>query len=526
MPFSCARLRKLLHSLVTLIKSRRASSSILLLPQDVPVRTKHLLHCCLLFAIVLLFQTELAWSGADSQEPDIDPVQSYGRLLTLLLYLIRLLALLSLPQVCFNFLGLTLFNAFQEKVALKSPASIAPFICVRTVTRGDFPELVCRNVQRNLVTCMSVGLENFILEVVTDKAITSLPVHHRIRQVIVPPDYQTRSGARFKARALQYCLEDDNNLLGDKDWIVHLDEETILTADVVRGIVNFVSRGKHEFGQGLVTYANEEIVNWLTTLADSFRVSDDMGKIRMQMRVFHRPLFGMKGSFVVSRFTAERDVSFDNGLDGSVAEDCFFSMMAYDKGYTFDFIEGAMWEKSPFTIRDFVQQRKRWLQGILLVVHSPRVPLSIKVFLGLSLYSWITVPLSTSNILLIRLFPLPTSSYVLFNSLFAFVAAVNIYMYIFGVLKSFSPHRMGLPRFILCVAGALLTIPFNVVIENIAVIWGVLGEKHKFYVVDKKISSSSSTGGSADTVGGGDCLSPSGSSLVNDKRLVDVADIV
>ena len=32
--------------------------------------------------------------------------------------------------------------------------------------------------------------------------------------------------------------------------------------------------GKHEFGQGLITYANEEIVNWVTTLADSFRVAE------------------------------------------------------------------------------------------------------------------------------------------------------------------------------------------------------------------------------------------------------------
>lgn len=53
--------------------------------------------------------------------------------------------------------------------------------------------------------------------------------------------------------------------------------------------------------QGLITYANENIQNWFTTLADSFRVSDDMGKLRFQFKVFHKPLFGWKGSYVVTQ---------------------------------------------------------------------------------------------------------------------------------------------------------------------------------------------------------------------------------
>ena len=67
----------------------------------------------------------------------------------------------------------------------------------------------------------------------------------------------------------------------------------------------------------------------------------------------------------------------------------------------------------------------------------------------------------------------------------AFIGAVNIYMYIFGVVKSFSLSRFGIARFILCICGALLTIPFNLIIENVAVIWGLFGKKYKFYVVNK-----------------------------------------
>lgn len=58
-------------------------------------------------------------------------------------------------------------------------------------------------------------------------------------------------------------------------------------------------------------------------------------------------------------------------------------------------------------------------------------------------------------------------------------------MFVFGVIKSFTVYRFGLARFLLCVIGAVLVIPFNLVIENIAVIWGIFGKKHKFYIVNK-----------------------------------------
>jgi len=452
---------------------------------DLSSRAKHLLHVLLCLSIISVFVVQLTWTNYDDGV-QIDPVAAYGAFGVGILYLLRLLTLLSLPQALCNFLGLTLYNAFPDKVVLRSSPLLSPFICIRTVTRGDFPDLVRNNVNRNMNTCLEVGMDNFIIEVVTDKPI-NLPKHPRIREVVVSETYTTKTGARFKARALQYCLEDENNILGKDDWIVHLDEETLLTENVVRGILNFVYKGKHEFGQGLITYANEEIVNWWTTLADTFRVADDMGKLRFQFWVFHRPLFSWKGSFVVSKYSAEKDVSYDHGLDGSVAEDCYFSMIAYNKGYTFDFIEGEMWEKSPFTIRDFLQQRKRWLQGMFLVVHSPLIPLANKIFLALSLYAWMTIPLTTSNMVFAYLLPLPTDSYTLLNLLVAFAGGVTFYNYIFGALKSFSMKRLGIRRFVLCVIGSLFTIPFNIVIENIAVIWGLIGHKHRFYVVQKQI---------------------------------------
>lgn len=85
-------------------------------------------------------------------------------------------------QALFNLLGLICFNAFPERSKLKGSPLLAPFLCLRVVTRGDYPDLVRQNVNRNLTTCLRVGLEKFMIEVVTDKTI-DLPENQRIRQV-------------------------------------------------------------------------------------------------------------------------------------------------------------------------------------------------------------------------------------------------------------------------------------------------------------------------------------------------------
>ena len=59
--------------------------------------------------------------------------------------------------------------------------------------------------------------------------------------ISVPDSYTSTNGTLNKARALQYCLEDGVNTLTDSDWIVHLDEETRLTTDSIKGVLNFVT---------------------------------------------------------------------------------------------------------------------------------------------------------------------------------------------------------------------------------------------------------------------------------------------
>lgn len=182
---------------------------------NLSANSKHLIHCCLFLLVIIIF--EFLSGGltifTDTDNPAPDPYEAYGWAMASFLYLLRFLALLALPQCICNCLGLVIYNAFPDKVQLKGSPLLAPFISIRTVTRGDFPDLVKDNVNRNMNTCLAVGLENFIIEVVTDKPI-GFAKHPRIRELVVPSEYKTKTGALFKVVVivLLICVDCANSI--------------------------------------------------------------------------------------------------------------------------------------------------------------------------------------------------------------------------------------------------------------------------------------------------------------------------
>ena len=444
----------------------------------------HIMTVGLLLFSILLFM--FLTGGIGFQRPvRFDPFVQYGTWGAIVLYVLRLLTLVPIPQAIFNFLGLVCFNTHPPKPKLKTTTLFGPFICFRIVTKGTFPELVRKNAQRNIDICSRIGLDNYIIEVVTDMAV-NLQNSPRLREIIVPMQYQSNNGTLYKARALNYCLEPGIDMLADNDWIVHLDEETLVTEASVIGILNFINEAKYNFGQGVITYANEEIVSWITTVADLVRVGMDYGMIRFTLKCLHRPVFSWKGSFIVSNAGIERQITYDFGLEGSIAEDCFFALTAWKEGHKFGFVEGEMWEKSTFTLTDFIYQRKRWVQGIYRVYFSSQIPYRYKFGIGLMLLSWFLMPFTVPNIVLVPLFPLPMSQTV--NIVCAFMGAVMMFLFIFGAIKSFSPRRMGWPKYIFLCFLSVAVMPLCMIMETTGVILAFRDRKsHSFNIVNKQI---------------------------------------
>ena len=107
-------------------------------------------------------------------------------------------------------------------------------ICFRVVTRGLFPDVIKENL--NIHTTLLKGtFPNLVYtyEIVTDHPVidskTNLPKNYY--EVVVPREYETKTGALYKARALQYALEKNTSQLKDNDWIVHLGKLDTLYTD-------------------------------------------------------------------------------------------------------------------------------------------------------------------------------------------------------------------------------------------------------------------------------------------------------
>lgn len=128
---------------------------------------KHGLQCTCLVSWVLLFcwWTEGLRLGEHSVDT-IDPWTTYGSLLTSLIILLRLLSFLALPQTLFNMVGLLTLNTFRPSPTFKSSPLLSPFVCIRVVTRGIYPNLVKKTVRENMNTLLNVGLENFVIQVI------------------------------------------------------------------------------------------------------------------------------------------------------------------------------------------------------------------------------------------------------------------------------------------------------------------------------------------------------------------------
>eukprot|EP00186_Timspurckia_oligopyrenoides_P005306 CAMPEP_0182450730 /NCGR_PEP_ID=MMETSP1172-20130603/43336_1 /TAXON_ID=708627 /ORGANISM="Timspurckia oligopyrenoides, Strain CCMP3278" /LENGTH=984 /DNA_ID=CAMNT_0024648449 /DNA_START=192 /DNA_END=3146 /DNA_ORIENTATION=- len=367
----------------------------------------------------------------------------------------------------------------------------------RIVTRGQNPDLVRRNVESaHQVLSGYIPAHRFVLEVVTDHSIQlDRQVPFAVCELVVPSEFETKSGAKYKARALQYAIEASE--AKDNDWIIHLDEETQFdrrTLDAIYEHVIFETNAVENdptlmpaVGQGTVLYGSGEICNLVTTLADSYRVADDYGKFRLQY-ASGEVYVGMHGSFVVCSNLVERLVSFDHGLAGSITEDTYFAFIARGERVNFRWIDAFMYEQSPFTFLDFVKQRARWLGGLLRVCFEDKIPLQFRLILVTFNVVWISLPLSLL-ILFARTAFAAHSSERTFISLLAVVQSMACWSYLHGFLLGYDIRKLGFSKYCIMLYLQLALQPVFGILESLGVCYAILNLRSVlvgFHVVQKQ----------------------------------------
>ncbi len=400
---------------------------------------------------------------------------------------LKLLWLVPLPYAIINFYS---FVRYPVILRASSP-SITPLpgvrLVIRIVTRGKNPKLVAESAAIARHTLESVLRDDqWLIEVVSDNQLTI--DEHNTSVIVVPQDYATPNRTRFKGRALHYALS--HSTARDRDWIIHLDEETRFDADTVRAIHAFVATqnrrksGHPAIGQGVILYGKKQIMNWLTTMGDSIRVGDDYGRFRLQFE-HGKAWFGMHGSFVVINNAIEKQIGFDHGSESSITEDAFFALVAQAMDVKFQFIHTFMYEQSPFSIMDFIKQRRRWFGGLWLCALSPAVPLKNRLVLGTFMSMWSVSWLCLAMVYVNFLFPTDTPVWLAICGGVSFLYYVTLYL--IGFFATYDRQQLGNLKFVALLMLQIVLIPVFSAMESGGVIYGLFSPPNDFYVVQKEV---------------------------------------
>ena len=378
-------------------------------------------------------------------------------------------------------------------------------LIVAYVSRGHQPETLNRATSQTLAVLDTLGVA-YALEVVTDTPITEdnqlrSTTGGTIYYFVVPPDYQTARHARYKARALQYLLEQRIKRLSNttgtcNTWVLHMDEESIITPECVLGIHDHIHKydlrsTRGAIGQGEILYNSLNYGdNIWTTAIDASRTGGDLGQFRMQYKALHKPLIGMHGSYVLTPEYVERDVTWDVGGHGSITEDAYFALLAMERGVKFDWVEGFIREQSPFTAIDIIRQRRRWYCGLAQVSRDPALKLltrfTLRVFVWFWTFTALALPLPLIYLQQRFIFGsgvLPYEVFLMGGTVTGFYAAV----YSVGAYRNVLHCDLPLIKKVWIVCFSLISWFFFVpaLVECAGTLYGLFSPVSTFYVVAK-----------------------------------------
>ena len=415
----------------------------------------------------------------------------------LTLFLLKMLWFTSIVLAATNLVGLVRYGSplrqDEANVARLRRFGWNPRhkLIVVYVSRGDNHEALGRSLHDS-IRVLNYYKVNYQIDVVTD-----LPVSDKLERYlkshfhVVPHAYFTKRYARYKARALHYLVEQHARMKFDlkyRDvWVLHLDEESVLTSESIAGVAKFIDNKNHEstIGQGEIKYNSYGYGrNLLITAIDNVRTGDDLGRFRYQYKMLNRPIFGMHGSYILVPQAIERKLGFDLGGKGSITEDAYFALHASEKGYKFDWVEGYIREQSPFTLKAIMKQRRRWYCGLIFLSFDRELKLSTRGFLLLNMILW-TVGW-TGPLITIVIFLAPGS----YSPLWLIVAAGLVQgsygaVYMIGAYRGLMDVKFSRAKKAFIYLLTFFLLPFSSAVEGSAILYGIFRPVKTFDVVKK-----------------------------------------
>ncbi len=351
-------------------------------------------------------------------------------------------------------------------------------------------EAVLRNsVEQAIYVARDLGVR-YGVEVVVDTKIPQDPyfADNACSIIVVPPSFETPNGSRFKARSLCYAASrrsENGESLSDT-WILHCDEDTLITKSTIAGIHEHLRRsdgdkvcGAGEIKYNAVTNGSVDIFSFM----DCHRTGEDIGRFRLQFAGYGAALFGAHGSFLLVPAELERQVDFDFGPSGSIAEDIYFALRLRELGIPCRWIEGYVREQSPRDSGNFLRQRARWIHGLLNGCLDNAFSWRRRALLLLYLAMWRTTIVSALLLTVLVVTNSDSARIVSLFSMSALVVGTNSWV---GALRNIEEDvSTNIRQRATWLVLSLILIPLVCLFETIAVVLGVVCRPRGFFVVQK-----------------------------------------
>jgi beta-1,4-mannosyltransferase len=248
---------------------------------------------------------------------------------------------------------------YRKVFVKKTFVPINPKRMIFQITTIGNMEIVQESINNINRICEEVRYSNYRIDVVSevDESFAGAVT------IAVPKNYSTRNHAKYKARALQYAVE-ERDKKGENTsyvWIYHLDDESMLTKQGLLSILDHADNNREPIAEGLITYPNKinvgsKLVKYLDTVRPTFCYT-----CCAMLKSQSKPDW-LHGSNLLLRADIEKDIGWD--FADTCAEDSMFGYFAHKKyGKSFGWHGGVLEEQSPFTFSDFLKQRQRWIKG-------------------------------------------------------------------------------------------------------------------------------------------------------------------
>jgi hypothetical protein len=292
--------------------------------------------------------------------------------------------------------------------------------------------------------------------------------------VVVPEDF--RCQAAYKARALEYSrrLRSKRGLNDYYVRVLFVDDDSVPT----KSYIEKVFMADFDVCEGIPT-PRTGYGRWLSHM-DDLRTINCLCVCSL-FQGFGHPIH-VHGEGLCVRGTAEALVTWDYPMFAS--EDLVFGHMAVIKGMTWGFIWDYIEITSPFTWRDFVTQRRRWLWGN---VHAIRYILPIRssiLLVAQYFFGLFTFAISSAGVVLALTGKLHLPSRTipwLFGSMALWLAVFAVS----GAINSGGGASRGLRRVRDVAVAVLLALVTSAVAVGIWVVAFFKGNPRRFDVIQK-----------------------------------------